>query len=171
MSHISVPSRLVIVVGSMILSMGISCGRASKGTPLLAGLVSYMTPEEARSALGQSAAQWKVLQQHERNRHKYLVVQFDHFKDNEVEGTLVMDFYDEQLCQVSFYPSDVTRYRANFEKATGIRFSTDEAAELPKLRMKIPPRTEISIVRDLWGKNVVSAVDRDLFAQSSRARS
>lgn len=82
--------------------------------PLIAGLVSYLSPAEAKKTLGNPA--WKVTVNHSlppgdtRPPFNILVVSIPDFTEHGQKGTLELHFFNSRLMAVCFSPSDSKAY-------------------------------------------------------------
>jgi len=138
-------------------------GSQSAGTPLFPGLESGASMEEVQQQLRIGTDQWHPVDEYNPPRGRgtglrMQRVELRPFRQGEVEGRLVLNFFNDRLLRTRFHPTDFSR----FKRTMAERESLDLAVGL---RLTLEPATSLRVQRDQEGATYVVWEDSDLQAQ------
>ncbi len=128
-----------------LLLLATSACRSNKlPTTLIDSLYSYQSAQRVQRVLGVKRDTWEILQEthllpgDKRPPHSTLSALVKNYSHLGYTGELVLDFYNDQLMETHFYPSDLEGYRKALEQKQRFRFDQDLGAKLgPTKRMWI----------------------------------
>ncbi len=152
------------VLASLALLLLLACrGSQSAGTPLFHGLESGQSMEEVQQQLHLGADQWLPVDEYNPPRGRgtglrMQRVELRHFHQGDLDGRLVLNFFNDRLLRTRFHPSDFNR----FKRLMAERESLDLTAGL---KLALEPATELRVQRDHEGSTYVVWEDRELQAQ------
>lgn len=138
-------------------------GNQPAGTPLFRGLESGLSMEEVQASLHVGADQWQPVDEYHppRGRDTGLRLQrveLRSFAQGDLEGRLVLTFFNDRLLRTRFHPADFARFKR--------LMAEKESLELvPGRKLALEPATEVRVARDHEGGTYVVWEDTELQAQ------
>ena len=138
-------------------------GDQPAGTPLFKGLESGLSMEEVQQALHIPSDQWQPVDEYNPPRGRagglrMQRVEIRHFSQEDLDGRLVMNFFNDRLLRTRFHPTDFTRFRRAMAEKESLDLAVGKKAALE-------PATEIRVQRDHEGGTYVIWEDTELQAQ------
>jgi hypothetical protein len=138
-------------------------GNQPAGTPLFRGLESGLSMEEAQQELHIPSDQWQPIDEYNPPRGRTVGlrmqrVEVRHFSQGELEGRLVLNFFNDRLLRTRFHPVEFNR----FKRVMAERENLDL---VPGKKLGLEPATEIRVQRDHEGGTYVVWEDTELQAQ------
>ena len=156
------------VVFLMALGVGGGCRvvRSASGppVPMIGGLRSFQTPEEAKRVLSAAALQWSVLEDGAEGGKEIpfrrLSLEVRGFVSQEVSGDLILQFLNDRLMRVMFYPVDPDRYLTQIQNhGMTVRNTSNEPGALELRESDQPANLQILLITDHEGKHYVAWTD------------
>lgn len=148
--------------------------RKEAGTVLIANLESGVSPEEARAAIAELAPadRWEVVETSDlppgdhRPRFSILRIRQEGVVHAGVTGTIELEFFNERLMLVKFYPAELKPYLTNM--ATKLGTSVDapgQETRAGRVIARFSRRTEMMVAMDFQDRVFVSYRDPQLLAE------
>jgi len=94
----------------------------SSPTILMFGLKSYTSIDKIHKKINQKNGTWTIIENNKlakndkRPRYEIFTVSTNAFKDNKIAGITVLEFFNNRLMSVTFYPNNWTKYKKYLEK-------------------------------------------------------
>jgi hypothetical protein len=119
--------------------------------------------EEVQQALHLGADQWQPVDEYNPPRGRgtglrMQRVELRHFSQGDLEGRLVLNFFNDRLLRTRFHPSDFSRFKRLLAEKEGLDL-------IPGKKITMEPATEIRVQRDQEGSSYVVWEDTELQAQ------
>lgn len=136
-------------------------------TPLIDGLTSFQTPDQAEQALPSELRPWSVVENVNREGpqgappFRKLIVRVGAFSHQGQSGELLLQFHNERLMETVFYPQKPEAYLASLKQA-GFKFTGLQEPTTPVQPLQPSPYTKITISRDAKGRLYISWIDTRL---------
>ncbi len=138
-------------------------GNLPAGTPLFRGLESGLSQEEVQQVLHLPADQWQPVDEYHPPRGRgtglrMQRVEIRHYAQGDVEGRLVLNFFNDRLLRTRFHPTDFARFKRVMAEKDDLDLKVGN-------KISLEPATEVRVQRDHDGGTYVVWEDTDLQAQ------
>jgi len=144
-----------IVRASVCVLITVLCGCSESQpptpSPLVSGLNSYLSYQEARNRLGVGTSGWEIVEDSKTDKedrrppYHLLVIGSRIFADLDEVGEIRLYFFNDRLMSVVFSPREPERYLRKLAIQRGIDLVGAQ-------EVKIPPATLITRVKPLSGR-------------------
>lgn len=158
----TVPMKRLCLTSLLLLLLACR-GDQPAGTPLFRGLESGLSMEEVQQALHVPADQWHPVDEYNPPRGRgtglrMQRVELRHFSQGDLEGRLVLNFFNDRLLRTRFHPVDFNRFRRSVAEKESLDLAPGKKANLE-------PATEVRVQKDHEGGTYVVWEDQELQAQ------
>jgi hypothetical protein len=127
----SAPERLLARVSITLLLSACTGGNVNiRPTALLGGVMSGITPDEARRAFS-AEDRWQILDEWSRSGSdgrpavRILRVWIEPYTDLGVEGALMLSFLNNELASATFFPKDPDEYFLALRRERGLKLAQE----------------------------------------------